>query len=147
MFWETRCSFLQGEMLFGALITGERHCLKSFTSSSLDSSRIKTPDSAELHTTQPEGSHKECLPLAEVWSMRQPLPRWSLYPSGLGGAVVLDNSVHALSVLSHCLRPHGLLPAELLSLSTGILQAKILEWVAISSSRESSPLRDWTCIS
>ena len=33
--------FLQGEMLFGALITGERHHLKSFTSSSLDSSRIK----------------------------------------------------------------------------------------------------------
>jgi len=29
----------------------------------------------------------------------------------------------------------------------GILQAKILEWVAISSSRESSQPRDWTCIS
>ena len=29
----------------------------------------------------------------------------------------------------------------------GILQARILEWVAISSSRESSRRRDWTCIS
>ena len=29
----------------------------------------------------------------------------------------------------------------------GILQARILEWVAISSSRGSSLLRDWTCVS
>ena len=29
----------------------------------------------------------------------------------------------------------------------GISQARILEWVAISSSRESSSPRDWTCIS
>ena len=29
----------------------------------------------------------------------------------------------------------------------GISQARILEWVAISSSRGSSPLKDWTCIS
>ena len=29
----------------------------------------------------------------------------------------------------------------------GILQARILEWVAISSSRGSSWLRDWTCVS
>ena len=28
----------------------------------------------------------------------------------------------------------------------GIFQARILEWVAISFSRESSPLREWTCI-
>ena len=28
----------------------------------------------------------------------------------------------------------------------GILQARILGWVAISSSRRSFPLRDWTCI-
>ena len=32
-------------------------------------------------------------------------------------------------------------------LSMGILQARILEWVAISSSRGSSWPRDWTCIS
>ena len=29
----------------------------------------------------------------------------------------------------------------------GILQTRILEWVAISSSRGSSPPRDWTCVS
>ena len=29
----------------------------------------------------------------------------------------------------------------------GIFQARILEWVAVSSSREASPPRDWTCIS
>ena len=29
----------------------------------------------------------------------------------------------------------------------GLLHARILEWVAISSSRESSQPRDWTCIS
>ena len=29
----------------------------------------------------------------------------------------------------------------------GVLQARILEWVAVSSSRGSSPPRDWTCIS
>ena len=29
----------------------------------------------------------------------------------------------------------------------GVLQAKILEWVAMPSSRGSSQLRDWTCIS
>ena len=32
-------------------------------------------------------------------------------------------------------------------LSIGILQARILEWVAISSSRGSSQLRDWTQVS
>ena len=29
----------------------------------------------------------------------------------------------------------------------GILQARILEWVAISFSRRSSPPKDWTCVS
>ena len=32
-------------------------------------------------------------------------------------------------------------------LSMGILQAKIQEWVAMPSSRESSQLRDWTQVS
>ena len=32
-------------------------------------------------------------------------------------------------------------------LSMDILQARILEWVSISSSRGSSPPRDWTCVS
>ena len=29
----------------------------------------------------------------------------------------------------------------------GVLQARILEWVALSFSRESSQIRDWTCVS
>ena len=33
------------------------------------------------------------------------------------------------------------------SLSMGILQARILEWVSMLSSRGSSPPRDWTCVS
>ena len=33
------------------------------------------------------------------------------------------------------------------SLSMGIFQAKIMEWVAISSSRGSSPPRDWIHVS
>ena len=37
--------------------------------------------------------------------------------------------------------------SPLAPLSMGILQAIILEWVAISFSRGSSPLRDWTCVS
>lgn len=41
-FWETQSSLLKGEILFGASVTGERNSLKSFTSSSLDSSRIKS---------------------------------------------------------------------------------------------------------
>ena len=41
--------------------------------------------------------------------------------------------------------PHGLSPSG--SSVLGILQARILEWVAISSSRGSSPPRDWTHIS
>ena len=43
------------------------------------------------------------------------------------------------------LQPPGLWPARLLF--HGILQARILDWVAISSSRRSSPPRDQTCVS
>ena len=32
-------------------------------------------------------------------------------------------------------------------LSVGILQARIMEWVAMPSSRRSFPPRDWTCVS
>ena len=49
------------------------------------------------------------------------------------------------SVMSDSLRPHGLQPA---SLSVhGIFQARIQEWVAISSSRGSSWPRDLNCLS
>ena len=50
------------------------------------------------------------------------------------------------SVVSNSLRPHGLSPARLLCL-LAILQARILEWAAMPSSRGSSLLRDRTCIS
>ena len=123
--------------------------LKSFTSSRLDSSRIKPLilQSYTLHSQKDSIKNVFHLQKYEVWNMRKRLPRWPLYPSVLGGAVVLDNSVHAKSVLSHCLWPHGLYVARQASLSTGILRAKIPEWVAISSFRESSPLRDWTHVS
>ena len=49
------------------------------------------------------------------------------------------------SAMSDSLRPHGLFPPD--SSVHGILQARILEWVAIFSSRESFWLRCWTCIS
>ena len=51
------------------------------------------------------------------------------------------------SAVSHSLGPHGLYypPGHLCP--HGIFQARILEWVAISYSRESSRPRDGTCIS
>ena len=49
------------------------------------------------------------------------------------------------SVTSDSLQLHGMPSARLLC--HGILQARILEWVAISSSRESFRPRDWTQIS
>ena len=50
------------------------------------------------------------------------------------------------SVMSNSLWPHGLynLPGSSVH---GIFQAEILEWVAISFSRGSSPPRAWTCLS
>ena len=42
--------------------------------------------------------------------------------------------------VSNSLRPYGLVAR------TGILQARILEWVAMPSSRESSQPRDRTCL-
>ena len=49
--------------------------------------------------------------------------------------------MHACSVRSDSLRPHKLWPAKLLCVH-GIVQARILEWVAISSSRGSSRPRE-----
>ena len=49
------------------------------------------------------------------------------------------------SVLPESLRPHGLQPARLSV--HGILQARRLEWVAMPSSRGSSPPRDRTHVS
>ena len=47
--------------------------------------------------------------------------------------------------MSDSLQPHGRYPPG--SFVHGISQARILEWVAISYSRESSWHRDWNCIS
>ena len=51
--------------------------------------------------------------------------------------------VHACPVVSDSLQPYGLYPTRL----NGIFQATILEWVAISSSRVSSPPRDQAHVS
>ena len=58
---------------------------------------------------------------------------------------VWQRQVHACSGVSDSLRPHGLLPPG--SSVHGIFQARILEWVAICYSRESSQPRDQTQIS
>ena len=50
-------------------------------------------------------------------------------------------------VMSSSSRPYGQTVARQAPLSMGILQARILEWFAISSSRESSWPRDWTRVS
>ena len=55
--------------------------------------------------------------------------------------------VHTKSLQS-CMTPWVLVDCSLPGSSVhGILQARILEWVAIPFSRGSSPPRDWTCVS
>ena len=51
------------------------------------------------------------------------------------------------SAMSDFLKPHGLKLIRLLCPGKRILQARILEWVAISFSRGSSQPRDWTLVS
>ena len=51
------------------------------------------------------------------------------------------------SVVSHSLWPHGLYCSPPGSSVHGILQTRILEWVAIPFSRGSSQPRDWTQVS
>ena len=53
--------------------------------------------------------------------------------------------VHTCSVVSDSVTPWTV--AHQAPLSTGILQAKILKWVAISYSRGSSQSRNWTWVS
>ena len=48
--------------------------------------------------------------------------------------------------MSNSLQPYGLQPVRLLSVH-GVFQARILEWVAMPSSRGSSPPRDQICVS
>ena len=54
--------------------------------------------------------------------------------------------VFSRAVVSDSLWPHGLLAGQTL-LSMGILQVRILEWVAICPSRESSQPRNQTQVS
>ena len=57
-------------------------------------------------------------------------------------------SKHACSVAQTCPAPRDTMDCSLPGSSVhGIFQARILEWVAISSSRVSSQPRDWTCVS
>ena len=56
----------------------------------------------------------------------------------------MRSAVLSCSVMSDSLKPHGL--AHKAPVSTGILQARILGWVAMPSSRGSSQPRDWTQI-
>ena len=61
-------------------------------------------------------------------------------PLSLVCACLLSHFSHVwLFVLQSCL--------TLCSSVQGILQARTLEWIAMLSSKESSPPRDWTCIS
>ena len=65
-----------------------------------------------------------------------------------GEEVLRDNTteerrMHASSVMSNSLRPHGLYGPPGFSLC-GTLQARILEWVAVSSSRGSSQPKNQT---
>ena len=55
-------------------------------------------------------------------------------------------AVLSCSVMSDSLQPHGTVVHQV-PLSMGILQARILEWFTMLSSRGSSQLRAWTQVS
>ena len=61
--------------------------------------------------------------------------------------IIIISCMHAVaSVTSDSLRPYGPLAGQAASVH-GIIQARILEWVAMPSSRGSSRPRDWIHIS
>ena len=74
----------------------------------------------------------------------QTLLHWDNWPFKIILILLVCVCVSCL-VVSDSLQPHGLGHQD--PLSMGILQARILEWVAISFSRGSSWLRDWTQVS
>ena len=98
-----------------------------------------------LHAALPAClSHRShTLPLPDSQSPKDP----PAPPSVLWAALfyALHTCVLCGSVVSDSVRPHGLKPAKLLC--PWILQARILEWVAMPSSRGSSRPRDRTCVS
>ena len=69
----------------------------------------------------------------------------SIHPSACWSIYVLCCALLNHSVMSDSLQPHDCSPPG--SSVHGILQARILEWVAMSSSRESSQPRNWTQVS
>ena len=76
-------------------------------------------------------------------------PQFLLFPSSLSclqNKDVPKSSRHIVSMLSHfsCVQLCDYSPPG--SSAHGILQARILEWVAMPSFRGSSWPRDWTCI-
>ena len=81
-------------------------------------------------TENPSMGYCACCHLSRVWLFN---PMDCILP------------VHSLSVMSSCLWPHRLGLTRLFC--PWHSSAKILEWVVISFSRESSLPRDWTCIS
>ena len=95
------------------------------------------------HTMWHEGPTRDWThaPSVKVWNLNcwsaREVPQW-LFSS----CAVLSRSV-----MSDCLRPHGLYVTHQAPLSMGILQARILEWVAMSSSRGSPQPRDRTPVS
>ena len=64
---------------------------------------------------------------------------WIHFPVGVRMCVCVSHSV-----MSNCLQPHVACQAPL---CMALLQARILEWVAIPLSRGSSQPRDWTQVS
>ena len=74
-------------------------------------------------------------------SISHPFKPWA----GLCVCVCVCVCMLSCSVASNSLRPHGLLPVRLLCY--GILQARILVWLAVPCSRGYSRPRDWTHVS
>ena len=72
-------------------------------------------------------------------------PSSKAYYSLIIKKLILNCAVLSYSVVSDSLWPHGL--AHQAPLSMGILQARILEWVVMFSSRRSSQLKDQTQVS
>ena len=81
---------------------------------------------------------------AQIWAQCKELKKENYILSRNSG--IWSSWMLSLSVMSNSLWPNGLQPARLLSVH-GILQARILEWVAMPSSRGSSHPRDQTQVS
>ena len=96
-------------------------------------------DSTNLETTQMPMIEvsKNCNIIREISNINED------YRTKLHVAQVLC-AVLSRSVTSDSLQPRGLHAAHQAPLSVGILQERILEWVAMPSSRWSSQPRDWT---